>query len=1179
MMLPVRVETRWFPAQDPTRLELRVRILPDEIHIAAQLATTVSERELTAAYLADTTPKRWGELVQLAGTSRAAWLVRVLANGATPVPQAETDTRRVNAWPLPKQWLVIAKAPGLRSVATGSPITTPLQAVPHPDDPHDASYLGNPLAWLTRFDAAEQAGMALRMTMLAADAHRLDELIVLGVPHGDPDGDGAALADLIARHAGGEGAECLAAGTPTNVAGMRQAPSGSVPIGPAPTGDAARLLMALGVDPAVTCDLVAQPVDRDAIARAMHVAMWPATWGYFLDALASRPAAEISSIRELYVDHVRPAGPHPSLRVRNQPYGILPATSLARWPATDPRGGLAALLTRIAAHWEPAVGKVPRLVDSTDVDKDLLAVLRRLPSTVAAWVRMMVDHETASVWIGNVAKIANVLQRIQQQEAGALGVSPTMPIFDRIYADQLRHLGIPFVAPAPVSRDAALPVDYLSAIAGATSAQLQAFAGAPTPHTLLYLLARYASIRARIAVLPVLEAQPMHPEVMARTVPVAATTIATTIWNRFDGRDHVILANPDFQQHAAALNALGRATVGELETAFAGVLDTASYRLDAWSTALASERLAALRTAKPRASHVGGWAWLERPRPAAAAAPGGYLLAPSLAQARTAAVLRAGYDAHRRDSTGSTLALDLSSERVRNARELLDSMREGVSIDRLLGAFVESWLLARDSHTDLVALRSSSVAAGAPVPDVADGWALYHRWTAASPGGLLEQARVAIDELLDATADLLLADSVHHALAGNAARSAASLDAMQRGEIATPDPRVDRTMTDGARKQRRILLRLDPHPGWPGAPRPRAIAFPLLEGLAARVLGAPDAASLVITDTTAGGATSETRTLADLDLCALDVVVLAGTGDDRLLCELAAALFSVPAGAVRSVEGSPELDALVLRAAALARLLRGARTPIAGDLGSVSVTPPTNGDAAIVSAVAAVATTPRFGAAALFGPAIGADPKALSAAATALCAAGADPVLAVVRSGFSAPATIGDTAVLAQDASALPDATSWLSDMARVRSPLEPLDLLVLLSPQLFPGDQRVTEDGVALTLFGTGSDVLVIDGWTETAPAETITAGIAFPFQAPRAQPPQAVLIAVPPPGSTWSVPLAEAIVDETIASARRRMVAPEDVRSQLVPTLLVVDDPSDLEPTLDLHAVTTNVQLESRQ
>jgi hypothetical protein len=178
-----------------------------------------------------------------------------------------------------------------------------------------------------------------------------------------------------------------------------------------------------------------------------------------------------------------------------------------------------------------------------------------------------------------------------------------------------------------------------------------------------------------------------------------------------------------------------------------------------------------------------------------------------------------------------------------------------------------------------------------------------------------------------------------------------------------------------------------------------------------------------------------------------------------------------------------------------------------------------------------------------------------------------------VLGGFARPAPV--PAFPPASTAPIADLEVWLSEVARVRDGLEPLDLLLLLAADVFPSTQLTTSDGVEVAVLGAPTgEALVLDGWSESAPPETATTGVAFHYDAPRSQPPQVVLIAVPPPSVAWSLSVLEAIVDETIASAKQRTIAPEDVRSQVAPALLVVDDPSDLVPAIDLtHVVITDV------
>ncbi|HEY7077908.1 MAG TPA: hypothetical protein VH418_21170, partial [Solirubrobacteraceae bacterium] len=76
----------------------------------------------------------------------------------------------------------------------------------------------------------------------------------------------------------------------------------------------------------------------------------------------------------------------------------------------------------------------------------------------------------------------------------------------------------------------------------------------------------------------------------------------------------------------------------------------------------------------------------------------GYIHAPSLGQAATAAVLRSGHLAHRRE-VDSPFAIDLSSRRTKLALDLLDGVRQGQPLGALLGYRFERGL--HESHPGL----------------------------------------------------------------------------------------------------------------------------------------------------------------------------------------------------------------------------------------------------------------------------------------------------------------------------------------------------------------------------------------------------------------------------------------------------------------------------------------------
>ncbi len=376
---------------------------------------------------------------------------------------------------------------------------------------------------------------------------------------------------------------------------------------------------------------------------------------------------------------------------------------------------------------------------------------------------------------------------------------------------------------------------------------------------------------------------------------------------------------------------------GERRGLLAETLDCASHRRDAWVTSVATARLHQLRSSRPTGLAVGAFGFVEdlrlvrRQRPAEPDAPvaqpagrGGVVHAPSLRHAATAAVLRGGRLAHAPgDESDRALEMDLSSTRVREAREVLAGMRAGQELGALLGYRFERWLA--DAHPvlnrfvaplralaptvaakevdrvaeGLVDLGVEVVAASQVVDGVRllevftddagavdtaaladaleDPPAALKRYPAAWTGptadeqGPLAAAVARLSSLLDAVGDLLLAEGVHQVVAGNTARAAAAMDALS-GDGLPPEPEVSAPPQDRAGLSHRLVVLLPHSPassaadGW--AETPRARANPRLEAWCRVVLGP---ASRVVVG-------PRGRTLRTLRISALDLVEAAGDG-------------------------------------------------------------------------------------------------------------------------------------------------------------------------------------------------------------------------------------------------------------------------------------------------------------
>jgi hypothetical protein len=317
--------------------------------------------------------------------------------------------------------------------------------------------------------------------------------------------------------------------------------------------------------------------------------------------------------------------------------------------------------------------------------------------------------------------------------------------------------------------------------------------------------------------------------------------------------------------------------------------------------------------------------------------------APSLAQAATAAVLRAGHLAHAvRDPHGTALAVDLSSSRVRTALGLLDGVRQGQPLGALLGYRTERMLHERGAHTAVEVVRrlapppvvtAAGTPEGLPPSSVCDGLALSRLdrsavLAATAPGDRPTIGNV-LDSLLDAVdavSDLLLAESVHQIVSGNPDRAAGALDTLNRGEGAMAVPQVVSTPRTGTTITHRCLVLLGADtpgaPGWP-VDGVRARVEPRVAGWAGHLLGDPSGLAIAVRSGTA----TTTITLAALGLGALDVVYEPLT--PRVLRHARAQ--GVPEGAAVDL-GEPRLARMLTMAETLHGLLTRSRLGTGVDL-------------------------------------------------------------------------------------------------------------------------------------------------------------------------------------------------------------------------------------------------------
>ncbi len=295
---------------------------------------------------------------------------------------------------------------------------------------------------------------------------------------------------------------------------------------------------------------------------------------------------------------------------------------------------------------------------------------------------------------------------------------------------------------------------------------------------------------------------------------------------------------------------------------------------------------------------------------------GGFVHAPALAQAATAAVLRNAYLSHATPDQPDLFSINLSSARVRVARTFIEGVRNGQPIAALLGYELERGLHERHPGVELDSYRyvlrdrfpfqagkltelqvgvnadvveARNVVNGLDLLEYTAGRSYPYSLSGLPAAGSEEAAAVVaeIDRLrdaLDSVSDLLLAESVHQAVQGNLERTKASLQALTDPEVA-PEPEVVHTPRSARMLTFRLTLNLDPDAvsKWPGALTPRAAANPGINAWLAEHLPPPGQIGWTVTN---GPAPPQFGSIADLQLQPVDLVLLTGDQLGQLSTEL-----------------------------------------------------------------------------------------------------------------------------------------------------------------------------------------------------------------------------------------------------------------------------------------------------
>ena len=650
---------------------------------------------------------------------------------------------------------------------------------------------------------------------------------------------------------------------------------------------------------------------------AINKALYPATLGYYFGTMLQPVLSETvqDTLREFFTRYVTGRGPVPAIRVGDQPYGILLTSDFSKWDLGKHslvfQAPFYQTLLNLLRHYEkiwkgllPALNYVGK--EGTDPSALLMDILGLHSSSVEFFQRNAYSTENLenldqfqyggtyfNALRNNLESKSNLLGFFNDFGFRSADIQPafTTPQLLRLvyqhYTSTLDAANL--VDNVPLSEDKWIRYydadgekNYLDWLAEADSPEIleaQDFGtGKTAPNALLYLMLRKALLeqlhkssvewlsRNNIKLEYTLKARNFHNirpggditkwEVMK--APVGAAVPDHVSRNKSVAA-HLLTTGADenearfLNEVRAAISELSRVYTARLERCFTEHLDSCTYRLDAWQSALFNMRLEEQRqipgddrSSRRKGIYMGAYGWVENVRPSGKRLVandviseklrpgneeplfvyddnGGFVHAPSINHASAAAILRSGYLSHANADHPDMMAVNLSSERVRNALFILRGIQEGQSLEALLGYQFERGLHDRGSaDNSLMKLNgyiydfrdafpieqhkvlqqgSNEGAESIPAYNVVNGVTLAENnseFPFGATGGVVMASSAEQDAIrrekdrlrdtLDAVKDLLLSEGVYQLVLGNFDRAGAVINGLRDSHI---PPEID----------------------------------------------------------------------------------------------------------------------------------------------------------------------------------------------------------------------------------------------------------------------------------------------------------------------------------------------------------------------------------------------------
>ena len=598
-------------------------------------------------------------------------------------------------------------------------------------------------SWITDFNEAVEKGMAIEIKLKDQEYKSgFEYIIAYGVRENlSPEQTERELETLFHAHKYGQGLSFVKQGTPTNLSKLKSKDGQSffsphshaqtditsyrsMEFSALPDGHAGLLTeqqsdgrifeIALGIENVANGLLNANNHDQ-ATATYMSFVLWSSVLNYFMNTFLNIPSLHLAGLQKHFVRYVSGQGIVPSIRVGKTPYGILPVTILSEWEDEHIISGthfirtfFTTLKSKLLEPKSGFIDQVPTAMKSKTGGippaENLLNILSMEAISHAYYVRGYRSLDFIADFSFDILK---------RKTANG------MPITKFTY-DQLRnrtrqelelHLDSIFLPenyPTPL-KEALKNFYNLCPGAGISSIEYPMVNVPEESDSLFpnYIEKIYNDIMGQ-------DRNFFKTTKKQIEIPDFAPSDSDPLLFRLLRYSASIIGQSNDQKEietfAESLKFLLDRDLkpDRLRALMFQTLDLVSYRLDAWISSFANQRLDHLRRNQDKGLYAGAFGWVENLMPKEldegltknSVRAGGYIHAPSYAHAAAAAVLRNGYLIHSNEfEKKDLLKINLNSERTKNALDIIDSIKN-IPLSELLGYWLERRL--HDAKIDYI---------------------------------------------------------------------------------------------------------------------------------------------------------------------------------------------------------------------------------------------------------------------------------------------------------------------------------------------------------------------------------------------------------------------------------------------------------------------------------------------